>query len=89
MGDVLVKFSVMVDDMQNFEILKESISKKISSLSIIKKYNILEQDIAFGMKAIILIVVLPDDAGGADLIEQELNKLEHLSSLEVREMDRL
>lgn len=89
MGDVLVKFSIMPDDMKHFEALKEDVSKSISAIKKVKQFNLLEQDIAFGMKAIILNVVLPDDSGGADLIEQELNKLKHLSSLEVKEMDRI
>ncbi|MCX8163545.1 MAG: elongation factor 1-beta [Candidatus Micrarchaeota archaeon] len=89
MGDVLVRFSIMPEDMEHFETLKENILKKVKSISIIKKYDIKEQDIAFGMKSIILNVVVPDDAGGADLIEQKLSEVKYLSSLEVTSMDRL
>jgi elongation factor 1-beta len=89
MGEVLVRFSIMPDDMENFETLKSEISNQIKQLKIVKKYDLLEQDIAFGMKAIILNVVVPDSEGGADLLEQELNKIKHVSSLEVTSMDRL
>ncbi|MEM3362166.1 MAG: hypothetical protein QXV64_02110 [Candidatus Anstonellaceae archaeon] len=89
MGDVLVRFSIMPDDMENFDKLKDNVLKKVQSLSLVKKYDIKEQDIAFGMKSIILNVVVPDDAGGADLLEQELSSVKHLSSLEVTSMDRL
>jgi elongation factor 1-beta len=89
MGEVLVRFSIMPDDMENFDKLIDLIEKKIKTIDIVKKYNISFQDIAFGMKAIILNVVIPDSEGGADLIEEKLKEVEHLSSLEVTSMDRL
>jgi translation elongation factor EF-1beta len=58
MGEVLVRFSIMPDDMENFETLKSEISNQIKQLKIVKKFDLLEQDIAFGMKAIMWLCLI-------------------------------
>lgn len=91
MGEVALTINVMPDDMEGFAKLKEEITNvmKIGMGGLVKRLNMSEKDIAFGMKAIVVSIVVPDDAGGADKAEEVLSKIQNVSSVEVVSIDRL
>jgi len=91
MGEVALVINIMPDDMEKFDAIKQQVMKKMKDDmgGIVKRLNISEKDIAFGMKAIVASVVIPDSDGGADKVEAKLSEIENVSSVEIVGMDRL
>lgn len=81
MGIALIKYKLMPEGMlENFEELKENISK------IVEKYEgkvnqLVEEPIAFGLKAIILVVAM-DESKETDKLEESLRNLKGISSMD-------
>jgi elongation factor 1-beta len=82
MGQVAVVLKIMPEDMGKFDKLREDVRA-------LNPYKIEEQPVAFGIVALMLTFVVPDGAGGADLLEEKANKIENVSNVEVVSMDRL
>lgn len=82
MGSVAVVLRIMPQDMAGFEKLKEDVKS-------LKPYKIEEQPVAFGIVALNLTFVVPDGAGGSDLLEEKAGKIPNVSGVEVVSMDRL
>jgi elongation factor 1-beta len=77
MGDVAVTLKVMPDSPEiDLEKLREEISKKVK----IQDYN--TEEIAFGLKALRILVVKPD-TGGTEDIEKQIKEIEGVSDVEV------
>jgi elongation factor 1-beta len=77
MGDVAVTLKVMPDSPEiDLEKLREEISKKVK----IQDYN--TEEIAFGLKALRILIVKPD-TGGTDDIEKQIKEIEGVSDVEV------
>ena len=91
MGEVALTINIMPEDMEKFGSIKAAIADKMQNGmdGLVKRLNISEQDIAFGMKAIVASVVIPDGEGGADKVEAALGGIEGVSSVEIVGMDRL
>jgi translation elongation factor aEF-1 beta len=51
--------------------------------------EIVEQPIAFGLKALIVTIVVEDDEGGIDPIEEALNAIPEAESVSVTNLDRI
>lgn len=83
MGKVAVVVKVMPEDMTKFEEMKGEIIQKFNP------YKVEEQPVAFGIIALSLTFIVEDGAGGADLIEEELQKVKNVSAVEVVSADRL
>ncbi len=90
MGEVAVTLKVMPDDMSEFDGLKAKIMSTLQNETggVVKRAKIMEQDIAFGMKAVVVMFVM-DDSGGVDSVEQKINSLPHVSSCDCESVDRL
>lgn len=90
MGEVAVTLKVMPDDMGEFEGLKGKIMSTLQNETggVVKRAKIMEQDIAFGMKAIVVMFVM-DDSGGVDKVEEKISALPHVSSCDTESVDRL
>ncbi|VVB57717.1 Elongation factor 1-beta [uncultured archaeon] len=90
MGEVAVTLRVMPNDMEGFDGLKKIILEtlKNETAGAVKSAKISEMDIAFGMKAIVVLFIMPD-GGGIEAIEQKIAGLPNVSSCEVEGMDRL
>jgi len=91
MGSVAAKIKVMpkntdVDLEELTKSLKEVSSSKTSSADI---KNIKKEDIAFGLKALIVTVVVPDDEGGTENIEDAFKELKNVESVRVEDINRL
>lgn len=87
MGIALIKYKLMPEGMlENFEELKENISK------IVEKYEgkvnqLIEEPIAFGLKAVMLIVAM-DESKETDKLEESLRNLKGISSMDTLDYRR-
>lgn len=89
MGDVVVTMNVMPEDMEGFDKLKESIMAAMKDTDgLVKTCNIGEQEVAFGMKAIKITLIIPDAEGAPDKLEEKIKSLENVSSVEITSLDR-
>ena len=90
MGEVAVTLRVMPKDMEGFDVLKQAIMNtlKDDTNGMVKSAKISEMDIAFGMKAIVVLFIMAD-GGGLETIEQKVAALPNVSSSEIEGMDRL
>jgi elongation factor 1-beta len=86
MGDVVVTINVMPEDMEGFAKLKQDLLESLKGS--VKNCDISEQEVAFGMKAIKLTIIIPDGEGGVDTIEEKIKKTSNVSSAEVVSLDR-
>ena len=90
MGEVAVTMRVMPNDMEGFDGLKKIILETLrdGTGGAVKSAKISEMDIAFGMKAIVVLFIMPD-GGGIGAIEQKITSLPNVSSCEIEGMDRM
>jgi elongation factor 1-beta len=76
MGDVAVSMKIMPESVEtDIEKLKEEISKKIE----IKDSQV--ETIAFGLKALKILVVIPDK--GVDQLKDDISKIDGISEVEI------
>ncbi len=83
MGEVAVKLKIYPEGMEEFEALKEKVKAELNAS------KIEEEEIAFGMKAIIATVIVGDSAGGSDALEEKAGKIAGVSQVQVESVDRL
>ena len=81
--NVAAKIKVYVDDPASLEKVKEEIG------NIAKLQNTEEQDVGFGIKALILTVLFDDSQGGTEQLEEKIKAIEHVSQTEVVSVDRI
>ncbi len=82
MGSVIVTYKVFPEDiMENFDALKKSIEKILPEFASLEGYG--EEEIAFGLKALLLQVRFPEDKTGiVDEFETDLGKIERVSQVQ-------
>jgi translation elongation factor aEF-1 beta len=90
MGEVMVTLKVMPEDMAFFDELKLAIMNTLKNNTggLVKSAKIGEQDVAFGMKALSVMFVIPD-GDGAQKTEEQIAALPHVSSCDTESVDRL
>jgi|YelNatPaOPRAMG01_1025707.scaffolds.fasta_scaffold212075_2 elongation factor 1-beta len=81
MGDVIVVFRVMPEDMNNLESIRSELEK-------LKPQKIEEEPIAFGLKAFRFIKLISEKEGELDKMEGKLSKIKGVQSVEVVELSR-
>ncbi|OYT58367.1 elongation factor 1-beta [Euryarchaeota archaeon ex4484_178] len=85
MGDVLITYKIMPEGVDvDFEKMKEEVKKKVSALGKVAEFDL--QPIAFGLKALIVKVIVKDEGGVADKIEEELGKIENVQGVVIEEV---
>ncbi len=89
MGEVAITYRVMPAGAEtDIEVLKKKIDEVMASQSI-KLEEIGEKPIAFGLKALVVKVVVEDKEGLLDKVEDTLSGIEGVQSIETMEMGRL
>ncbi len=90
MGEVAVTLRAMPENMEGFAELKQVIMDTLKNETggAVKSAKISEMDIAFGMKAIVVLFIMEDGAG-LEEIEKKVAALPNVSSCEIENMDRL
>jgi elongation factor 1-beta len=80
MGDVLFTLRVMPSGVDvDLGKLKSSVEEEINP------NEITEEPVAFGLKALVVKKVIPDNEGGTDKYEEAVRKIEGVESAEVTE----
>lgn len=88
MGEVAAKIRVMPESAElDLEKLKADLKGVIPPIA--RLHGIVEQPIAFGLKALIVVVILDDKKGGMEETESALAKVPGVESVEVEEVGLL
>ena len=83
MGSINVKARLMPSSPEtDLDKIKEEIRKILGGKYEVKGISFEEELIAFGLKAIILVFIWPEDKE-LDSVEEELRKIENVNSLEI------
>ncbi len=84
MGDVAIKLKVMPESTEtDLDAIDEAIRDAIDVESIER------EEVAFGLKALMVTTVVADDEGGTDAIENALSGIDDVRSVEVTDLNRL
>ena len=75
MGDVICVFKIMPDAPESFDSIKAELEK-------LEPQRLEEEPVAFGLKALKFTKVIPDDEGTMPKLEEQLNSIEHVQSVE-------
>ena len=75
MGDVICVFRIMPDAPESYDSIKAALEK-------LEPQRLEEEPIAFGLKAIKFTKIIPDDEGTMPQLEEQLNGIEHVQSVE-------
>ena len=85
MGDVLVTYKIMPSGVDiDFEKMKAEVKKRIGDIGKVAEFEL--QPIAFGLKALVVKIIVKDEGGITDKIEEELSKIEHVQGVVVEEV---
>ncbi len=81
----MVTYKIMPEGVDvDFEKMKEEVKKKVGTLGKIAEFDL--QPIAFGLKALVVKVIVKDEGGIADKIEEEFNKIENVQGVVIEEV---
>ncbi len=85
MGDVAVLLKILPTDVElDIDALKENVIGKVKPLCEINKVEI--NEVGFGLKAIKLQVIVPDQEGKIDLVEQAISSVEGVGQVDTEEV---
>ncbi|MEM4368045.1 MAG: hypothetical protein QXO21_03415 [Candidatus Anstonellales archaeon] len=77
MGNVAIKMRILPKEANTIEDVKNEIK------SLLKPYSLEEEELAFGLKALIAIFVLSDQEGQQQKLEDALSKCKTIESYEI------
>jgi elongation factor 1-beta len=81
MGEVITTFKVMPDGLDiDLNGLKTTIKKDVGA--IVEVHDIGEQPIAFGLKALLVMVTIPEQEGILEKVETALGAIEGVSQVD-------
>ncbi|MEM0141320.1 MAG: elongation factor 1-beta [Thermoplasmatales archaeon] len=85
MGKVAVSFKIMpADETMNLENIEEKLKKELSRDFSLGKSTI--EEFAFGIKALRLIVIMNDEGGLIDRVEEKIRKHPEIGEVDVEEV---
>ncbi|MFB6241990.1 MAG: elongation factor 1-beta [Candidatus Nanosalina sp.] len=84
MGKISCVYKVMPDD-ENSDL--EDIKADIREVLDVE--DIGEEEVAFGLKAVKVSCITTDEEGGTDAVEEKLEKIENVQSIELEHFDKL
>ncbi|WP_290899890.1 elongation factor 1-beta [Ferroglobus sp.] len=86
MGKVYMKLRVMPSDVEvDLEKVKEEVRKVAPENVEIKDFAI--QPIAFGLKALLVLAVMPDEEGVGDKLVENIKSIEGVESVEIESQE--
>lgn len=84
MGKISCLYKIMPEDAEtDLEQIKEQLRK------LIDVEDIGEEEVAFGLKAVKVSTITTDEEGGTDAVEEKLEKLDNVQSIELEHFDKL
>ncbi|PWB56068.1 MAG: elongation factor 1-beta [Candidatus Methanoperedenaceae archaeon] len=88
MGEVAAKIKVMPSGMDvDLNKLKDALTKAIPEGARIHGFS--EEPVAFGLKALMVVVKVGDIEGGTEKVEEEFSKVKDVESVSVEELGRM
>ena len=88
MGDVAAKIKVMPESPEvDLDDLRERLEAALPEGAEVRGSD--TDDVAFGLVALLLSVVVPDDTGGTDAVEEAFAGVDDVESVSVEEVGRL
>ncbi len=85
MGDVAVLLKILPTDVElNIESLKDAVVSKVKPLCQVNKVEI--NEVGFGLKAIKIQVIVPDEEGKIDQIEETITSVEGVGQVDTEEV---
>jgi elongation factor 1-beta len=88
MGEVAARIKVMPSGMDvDLKKLKEDLTKVIPAGARVHGFS--EEPVAFGLKALIVVVKVGDIEGGTEKVEEAFNKVKGVESVSVEELGRM
>jgi elongation factor 1-beta len=88
MADVLVQLRVLPEDTTtNLKKLQEKIKKALPTG--VRLHKVTEEDVAYGLKCLKVVVIMPDDLGGTDPVENAISSLSDVQRVEVEIVSRM
>ncbi len=84
MGKIACVFKLMPEDAEtDLESIKQEVRETV------EVNDIGEEEVAFGLKAIKVSAITTDEKGGTDYVENQLEDIEGLQSIELVHFDKL
>ncbi len=88
MGKVAAAIKVMPNDPDvDLDQLQEELEKQLPEGAKINGFD--RDDVAFGLTALIPTVIVPDETGGTEAVEEAFQKVDHVESVSVEDVGRL
>ena len=88
MGKIIIVYKIFpAESTVDLEVLKEKITKELADIASIKKFA--EEPIAFGLKALKVNMVLPEEEGIADETEKRMATIEGVGQIQTLGLTRL
>lgn len=88
MGEVAAKIKVMPSGMDvDLNKLKNALTKAIPKG--VRLHGFSEEPVAFGLKALMVVVKVGDIEGGTEKVEEEFSKVKGVESVSVEELGRM
>ena len=88
MGKIIIVYKIFpAESTVDLETLKEKITKELADIASIKKFA--EAPIAFGLKALKVNMVLPEEEGIADETEKRMSNIEGVGQIQTLGLTRL
>ncbi|SEH47762.1 MULTISPECIES: elongation factor 1-beta [Halopenitus] len=88
MGDVAAKVKVMPNSPEvDLDELQELLEDSLPQGAKIRGFE--RDDVAFGLVALLPTVIVPDDAGGTEAVEEAFSGVEGVESVSVENVGRL
>ena len=81
MGDVIAVFRILPDSPDSFEKVKQQVGG-------LGPKQVDEEPVAFGLKALKVTFIIPDEGGRMDELENKLNAIEGTQSVETLQVSR-
>ena len=88
MGKVAANMKVMPQSPEvDLDALQERLDQSLPEGAKINGFE--REDVAFGLVALLPTVIVPDDAGGTEAVEESFSGVEGVESVEVGEVGRI
>ena len=88
MGKVAAKLKIMPQSPEiDLDALQERLEDALPEGATIKGFE--RDDVAFGLVALLPMVVVPDDAGGTEAVEEAFEGVEGVESISVENVGRI
>ncbi|PSH01112.1 MAG: elongation factor 1-beta [Nanohaloarchaea archaeon QH_8_44_6] len=84
MGKISCVYKIMPEDNEtDLETIKDQLREELDV------EDIGEEEVAFGLKAVKVSTITTDEEGGTDAVEEKLEDLEGIQSIELEHFDKL